>query len=429
MKNIFSLIILFTALLAFPVYAKEYIPYSAPSNETLVATDNVTITYPSGLSEATQIIYANGRLCVPFYRTVECMGMTCDDTAESYIINYGKYSVTVPKAVLTNNRIKMYYYNNTGYIYLYELIEQFGFVPVCDTANKKISIERNFCTNTEAEFAPLKGSKKAYIRLEDIAADGNDTSLRPLYSLENVEKLRYTAQYLYSKGQQYYVAFIPLYVNGKTGYTNDVTKDFNLYNSYFLYVLDYIADHNGHIGAHGYSHQYGTDISGEGYEWGENTPYSYTEQQQRMIKARQSVERLGYKAEFFEFPHYGATDEQIDMASNYYNVIYQSYNKDTKLYNFFTYSSVTGRRVYFMPTPADYVHNMQDGNGILKRITSTIQKNYTLSLFYHPAVDVNYVFAHSENGVRKWNFSNKAILSSILNYINLNGYTFSKMQM
>ncbi|HAG05008.1 MAG TPA: hypothetical protein DCG28_06150, partial [Lachnospiraceae bacterium] len=109
--------------------------------------------------------------------------------------------------------------------------------------------------------------------------------------------------------------------------------------------------------------------------------------------------------------------------------IYQSYNKDTKLYNFFTYSSVTGRRVYFMPTPADYVHNMQDGNGILKRITSTIQKNYTLSLFYHPAVDVNNVFAHSENGVRKWNFSNKAILSSILNYINLNGYTFSKMQM
>ena len=58
------------------------------------------------------------------------------------------------------------------------------------------------------QLAKTTATKSAYIRLEDIVADGMDTTAEPNYTIENLEKLRYTAEYLYTKGEQYYICLL-----------------------------------------------------------------------------------------------------------------------------------------------------------------------------------------------------------------------------
>ncbi|MBQ7265163.1 MAG: DUF2334 domain-containing protein [Firmicutes bacterium] len=422
----FFIVSLFFASVIMNVWGANYIPYTAPEVKYDYREDNINFIDQQGNKKVLSVVYCNGRIFVPFYDTLSFLTMSYTQEEGGYNVYYLKGKTFISSSTGESNKTDMCFYKDKGYVSLYKILEPFGLVPVYDLEKYSITILKNTNTNTKDEMTVTKGDKKAYIRLEDVVADGLDTSLRPNYTIENIEKLRYTAQYLCARGQQYYVAFIPVYVNGKTGFTNDVTKNFGMYNSYFIYVLDYMSEHNGHIGAHGYTHQYGQDISGVGYEWGENTPYNATEQQQRMIKARQTVEKLGYKCEFFEFPHYGATMEQINMAQYYFDVLYQPY-WDAKYANNFTYTARTGKKVYFMPTPADYVYNKYDMKNILKRMTESVNNKYTLSLFFHPVVDKDVIYTRTENGTRRWNFSSHGILPAIVNYAESCGYKFAKM--
>ena len=97
---------------------------------------------------------------------------------------------------------------------------------------------------------------------------------------------------------------------------------------------------------------------------------------------KETCHRLGYTEEFFEFPHYGATKDQLKIAENYFDVIYQSYPKQ-ELINQLTYTTESSKKVYYVPTPADYVHHLGDLNGILGRLNNSMENNYTMSLFYH----------------------------------------------
>jgi hypothetical protein len=266
---------------------------------------------------------------------------------------------------------------------------------------------------------------KAYIRLEDIVADGLKPDGTGNYSVNMVEKLKYTAEYLYLRNQQYYIAWIPVYADPAENYWNDVSKDYNLYNSYFLYVMDYMVDHNGHLGLHGYTHQYGNDESAVGLEWGKGTPFNFNEQQRRMRAAKDTCRKLGYSEEFFEFPHYEATNEQLLMAEYYFDKIFQSYPDDKFTYNL-TYTTRSGKTVYYLPTPAEYVYYKRD-YGIFDRLENSFNKGYTISLFYHPKIDEEKFEAKSVDGKRVWTYSIDGSLPQIVNYVTNRGYAFSHL--
>ena len=271
---------------------------------------------------------------------------------------------------------------------------------------------------------PGEVTKPAYFRIEDIMADGLDYSGRK-YSDKNCEKLMAIGEYLYLRGQEYYLAWIPFYINPPYGVSNELTDNTNLYNSCFMYTMDFLADHGGHIGVHGYTHQYGNEKSADGWEFGKNTPFSVTEQQQRLILARQTAERFGYTAEFFEFPHYGATVEQLEMAERYYDVIYQSHPDVTKAYNIS--SRITnGKKTYYIPTPADYIHSTFDVKTMQERLTQSKAKGWEVSLFYHPALDFNQISFTTNGYTRSWNMPSNAVLPQIVNHVMNLGYTFSE---
>jgi hypothetical protein len=186
-----------------------------------------------------------------------------------------------------------------------------------------------------------------------------------------------------------------------------------------------MVDHNGHIGLHGYTHQYGNDRSTVGYEWGADTPYSKKEQMERMVLAKQTAAKLGYNAEFFEFPHYGATEEQQKMAEHYFTAIYQSYVEGDRIEKRIYQTDRSGSPVYYIPTPADYVKSANDKEVILNTIQDVVNNQESLSMFYHPILDKQQFTVKTLGRERVWYYSDQGILPSIVNYIGAHRFVFS----
>lgn len=398
-----------------------YIEYREPEINFNVQKAYVKVEYPLG--ESSETVFCNGRLSVPLVEGVKLMGGKLRSLVNGYNIAVNGKNHFLSRAV-TSNRPVMFVHNNVEYISLYELITPFNYEVLVDLESNSAKIISEVCDNNKEEYSmSVSDSKEAYIRLEDIVADGLKPDSKGSYTVDMLEKLKYTSEYLYYRNQEYYIAWIPVYAYPDGNYWNDVSKDFNLYNSYFLYVIDYMVDHNGHLGLHGYTHQYGNEESAVGYEWGENTPYSVNEQARRMAAAKETCHRLGYNEEFFEFPHYGATNEQMLMAEHYFDAIYQSYPSD-KCYNYLTYTTRSGKSVFYIPTPADYVHFIRDAS-IFDRIKNSVTKGYTLSLFFHPVIDEKHFDVKTEDNKRVWTYSEEGALHNIVDYIVKLGYCFS----
>lgn len=419
MKRIFLLVIA-VLILAQNVCAADYIPYTSPACNTVYGTADVKIAYPNG--EARDAVFINGRLYVPLNGGVELMGGEVRQTGNIYKITIDSEFIFLSPDNGSRNP-KLTLYGSEPYISMYTLAESFGYSFKPDVYRNTASVMKNNCLNARESLRYARSPKPAYIRLEDITADGMRPSGKGKYTVDMLEKLRFMAEYLYARNQEYYIAWIPVYACPAENYWNDVSADTSLYNAYFIYVLDYMTEHGGHLGLHGYTHQYNNEESCIGYEWGRNTPYNTNEQQKRMIKAKQCCERLGYKEEFFEFPHYGADHFQLLMAEHYFDAVYQPY-PDRRLENNLTYTERSGKRVFYIPTPADYVHNTED-NSIYGKMEDCVKNGYTLSLYFHPVIDRDMITTKTENNTRLWAYSAKGALPHITDKAVNMGYGFT----
>lgn len=404
-----------------------YLQYQAPEKFIQLYETNVNIDFLGQRKGMIQCYFYNNRLCVPLRLSVDALGGTLETDSEKgeFIISINNKTATFPIAPAEGNRVTTLYVDGTGYIYLYDLLNAFDMTPTFDIDHNSVTIYRKQLTmpvdllQTSGEVA-----KPAYLRLEDIMADGLDYSGRK-YSDRNLEKLMTLGEYLNLRGQEYYIAWIPYYQNPAYEVYNELTDNTNLYNACFMYTLDFLVGHGGHIGVHGYTHQYGNAKSSDGWEWGKNTPFSVEEQQRRLIMARQTAERFGFKVEFFEFPHYGATVQQLEMAERYYDVIYQSHPDVAKAYTI-SERVTNGKKTWYIPTPADYVHSAFDGDGIVKRFAQSRENNWTVSLFYHPALDFNAITYTNDGYDRSWNIPSTAIITRVVNDIVEHGEEFKK---
>lgn len=407
--------------------ADDYLPYTAPEKFVQMYETHVNIDYAGNSKGLVQCWFYNNRLCVPLRATVEALGGTLksDTDAGEFVIELNGKTQRFKIAPSDGNRVTTLYVDGTGYMYMYDLLNAFDYTPTFNIDDNLVTIYKKKNTMPpDILQRPGEVAQTAYLRLEDVMADGLDYSGRR-YSDKNCEKLMTIGEYLWLRGQEYYIAWIPFYINPPYGVSNELTDNTNLYNSCFMYTMDFLAEHGGHIGVHGYTHQYGNAKSADGWEWGVNTPYSVTEQQQRLILARQTAERFGFKPEFFEFPHYGATTAQMDMAEKYYDVIYQSHPDKAKAYNIAS-RITSGKKTFYIPTPADYIHSVFDTPFALDRLTQSKQKGWEISIFYHPALDFNQIQYTNEGYERSWNMPSDAVIPQLVNHIMKMGYTFDK---
>lgn len=222
----------------------------------------------------------------------------------------------------------------------------------------------------------------ACIRFEDIMADPSKDSN---FSHEKLEKFRYIGSWLSSRGQEYSIAWIPLCTIPELDIENDLLEMHNFYNAGYIYTMDYLVANGASIGIHGLTHQSGDEASAVGDEFGVNTIFSDEEIIERLLRAIDILEQLGYTPEFFEFPHYATTPEQLLIVENIFDIIYQQFPESSNIGNLELLER-NGSKTLYVPTPADHVLSIYDKDGTIDRINN-LPKDYLVSLFVHPNLD------------------------------------------
>lgn len=235
-------------------------------------------------------------------------------------------------------------------------------------------------TNKHESYTRPRG-RIALIRFEDVTAGHG------YLDSDNLEKFRIVADYMFSTGVPFHIAWIPRFVDPPNGIDNDISKDYSMPNSNFLFTIEYLLNRNGVIGLHGYTHQYGKEVSADGTEFNEKRNNDEKSIRKRVEAAINMAKRLELPIKFFESPHYAATQFQQSIFEQYFDVIYEDYvgicgRKIVK--------SPRNHRTLYIPTPLGYVEGKDGTKKMLDRI-SHLSEDTLASLFYHPDIDFEYI--------------------------------------
>lgn len=282
-----------------------------------------------------------------------------------------------------------------------------------------------YCNTTNEvlnNINPYKSSidTLGFLRLEDIELT------KASYDVDYFEKIRVISDYLYKKNIPFNIAWIPKEVNPACNIVNDPILCNDFINAEQVYSLDYFINHNGSIGLHGYTHQFGNETSGVGSEFGIVNP-SISDFKDRMNKAIETANYLNIPISFFEAPHYEITKEQTIEAEKLFKVLYYPYYFDgkEKLDSTKPQISPNNKSCYYIDTPLDYI-SIDNVSGSLKRIENTDIKNMG-SVFYHPRLEFQNITLTLENNIPSYKYNIDSTLEKLLAILEKKGYKFSKI--
>lgn len=182
----------------------------------------------------------------------------------------------------------------------------------------------------------------AYLRLEDISP------------FSDPKLVKEVGDYLADRNIPFFMAIIPVYINSETGEMKSIEDNKKLLN-----VLLHLQERGGQVIAHGYTHAYRLDETGEGFEFwdvrlnqpitsertdidpeplrkastfAKETEYIEYKKEMQAIEAKyvegkltKSIETLvqmGLKPIAFEAPHYTMSSNGYQVASAYFSEIF-----------------------------------------------------------------------------------------------------------
>ncbi len=258
----------------------------------------------------------------------------------------------------------------------------------------------------------------ALIRLEDITAGGR------YLDADNLEKLRVVADYMFSTGIQFHIAWIPRFIDPPNGIDNDISKDYSMPNADFLFTMEYLLNRNGIIGLHGYTHQYGNEVSAAGTEFNGERNNDEKSIRKRVEAAINTAKKLELPAKFFETPHYAATAFQQSIFEQYFDIVYESF---VGIWGERIVKSPRNHRTLYIPTPLGYVEEKDGINKMLDRINN-LNEATLASLFYHPYIDFEYItLKNGIGGYTMSNYSKNSPLHKIVKALYYKGCNFTKI--
>lgn len=259
----------------------------------------------------------------------------------------------------------------------------------------------------------------AYLRLEDISP------------VSDHELVKETGDYLADRGIPFYLAVIPVYVNNETGEQIRMSTNRKLVD-----VLKHLQDRGGIIIAHGYTHSYRYEETGEGFEfWDDQLNQKITTErtdnlpaplpiresfhseadfekfmreidsiEKRYIKRkhRKAIEdlvELGLYPLAFEAPHYTMSSTGYEITSGFFTSIFGQIqlsddnwevmdaplfiSKPQILSGMTLYPETIG---YADPTLSDPLQGAKDSVKRLKEIPGSV-----VGGFYHPYLGLEYL--------------------------------------
>lgn len=251
-----------------------------------------------------------------------------------------------------------------------------------------------------------KGNQKGIIRFEDVKSTGTGSE----YDSHYLETIRVMGRYLGKKNIPYHIAWIPRYVDPGKNIDSDPSKENSFANAELVYTLDFAASHKGEIGLHGYTHQIGKTVSGEGFEFGKYNP-SVEDLNTRVDKAIQIAKDLNIKINFFEAPHYTINKEQNEALEKNFKYIFNDY--DENKHQSKPLKSPTGSGSYYVPTPLYYIENGKE-DVMLKKIQK-MPSNTFAGMFYHPFLEMKLLdFKDGQDGYPESNYKKPSTIQQVI---------------
>ncbi|KAA8665193.1 DUF2334 domain-containing protein [Clostridium sp. WLY-B-L2] len=304
------------------------------------------------------------------------------------------------------------------YLSLFDFTKLFNLKTDWDVETKTLSLFYN--SDILLQKIEKKHGRPALIRLEDITAG------QRYATSESLEKLRIIADYLYHENVPFHVAWIPRYMNPPKGIDNDPSTQLSMYNTDFVFTLDYLIDKNGIVGLHGYTHQQGEEESVDGIEFNSKINAGEECVRRRVNLAINCAKKLDIPVYFFESPHYDATRSQKRIMGEYFNYIYEAYRSQNE--KAISKVKIQNRVVSFIPTPLDCVNGAKCIDNMIDRIY-TLPKKTLASFFYHPNIEFEYIkITKDKSGYTTYTYSEESPLHQLLRVFSDKNYEFKSIK-
>lgn len=297
------------------------------------------------------------------------------------------------------------------YVSLSDIEHIFNLIDNWDLNQKKISLHKSkkIIKRMKANYI----GTAALIRLEDVAA--GDIMIQG----ENLQKMKIIADYLYSEGVKFNVAWIPRYKDPEKNIDNNLLEINNMQNAQFISMLDYMIFRGGVIGLHGYTHQHDNEKSIVSVEISDKFNSDAQTTTKIIQSAIDTADKLNIPITFFETPHYAATELQQSVIEQYFNYIYEPY---IGVWNKMPVVSLRNKTTIYVPAPLSYVK----GNDVQTMINSIKNReNGTLaSFFYHPSKEFDFINLNIEdNGYINYTYSAESHMHKLVKTLKDNKYT------
>lgn len=246
----------------------------------------------------------------------------------------------------------------------------------------------------------------ALIRLEDIGPGGH------YESAEQRAKLLVVADYLSASGIPFQAAVISRFVDPGRGVDRSIESPADPAAADFVRTLHSLARRGASLGMHGYTHQYGNAVSGEGYEftypgcrqdcppdddpkaWRDRDALRRTYAFGRFARAASAFRAAGLRPDWFETPHYAVSIVQRGILDACSSVMYETNpdQPDSRRITVRPSRSAWGR-TFYVPTPLGYVGGSavdEDTDRIIRE-AGRYGGNDLASFFYHPFLEFPFI--------------------------------------
>ncbi len=305
------------------------------------------------------------------------------------------------------------------YLSLIDLQQMLNLKVVWDEQSEMVRLFWN--RDRPSETKQNRTGKTALIRFEDITANQK-------YSTgDSLERLRVVFDYCHAKDIPMHLGWISRYIDPKSGIDNSPAQDYSIHNAHFVYTLDYFEMSGGLIGLHGYTHQYGDEVSIWGTEFNAKRNTSETSIRTRLQYALNDANKLGIDVAFFESPHYSATWNQKMIMGRVFDILYegkQSWEEPN-----ISKVDVGGKTITFIPTPFGYIDDpAADTANMIARIKAP-NAGQLGSFFYHPYIEARFMTLEiDEDGYPSYQYAADSPLHRVIDAFMEAGYTFKSIR-
>ena len=298
--------------------------------------------------------------------------------------------------------------DNRKYISISDIEHLFNLTAVFDFDAKEIKLLNKLPEIKVDTSTTTTSGRACLLRLEDFSA-GYGT-----LNSENQVKYKFIGNFLKDNGIKFHIAWVPRFKCPSQDIDNNLLENNNLANIGFINTLDYLINSGAEVGLHGYSHQADDDTSLNGIELSYKKNTSEKETRQVIENAIDTADFLNIPCDFFESPHYKATNKQKKIIEEYFQFIYEPKN-------IFIYTKLhKDNNNLFIPTPLGYVKNCDTSN--IEKYLKNPTPGQLASLFYHPAIELDYININLHDNNININYDTNSPLYRIVKALKDNNY-------